>query len=215
MGCGPSSPSKSEGGKKPSHTNFEMHNLNPLSYTPDSAESQIRSYVVTKVHFVAHSVLRNGGNHWDIFLQCGPDLSVRLEIVPGAYPGREGYLARLDIIRHPYGMTRVSHKTVSISPQAPGLTVGEFLDAIVRADNHRYEFTKDGRGCGGWVRDQFYLFVQCGLIPTGWEARIEAAMTVFWNENRSQGAWPLTYGTYLRTRNTGRKGKGKQKRSKK
>ncbi|KAF5709782.1 hypothetical protein FGLOB1_5768 [Fusarium globosum] len=211
MGCGPSSPSKSQG--ESSHTNFEMYNLNPLSYTPETAENEIRSSVVVTVHFVAHTIVEGGGNHWVISLQTAPRKSTRLEIVPGAYPGRVGFLGRLDIIRHPYGITRHSNKTVNI-PAQPGHTVGHFLDAIVGADNHRYEFTQSGRGCGGWVRDQFYLFVQRGLLPPGWEAEFEAAINVFWVQNESRGPWPLTYGTYLRTRNTGRKGKGKGKKSK-
>ncbi|KAG5748769.1 hypothetical protein H9Q70_008585 [Fusarium xylarioides] len=201
MGCGSSSLRKHHG--EPSHTNFEMLNMDPLSYIPEPSKDEIRGHVVTTVHFVAHSVLIKGGNHWDIFLQCGPDKSVRLEMVPGAFPGRVGFLARLDIILQGYGITRQSNKTVSIPPLSPGLTVGQFLDAIVGADNHRYEFTQEGRGCGGWVRDQFYLFVQCGLIPAGWEAEIEAAMKVFWIRNVNKGEWPLTSGTYLKDRSPG------------
>ncbi|KAF4334229.1 hypothetical protein FBEOM_11925 [Fusarium beomiforme] len=189
-----------------------MQNLDPLSYTPEASKNEIRSFSVTDVHFVADLVLQDGGNHWVIFLQCGPEASVRLEAVPGAYPGREGYLARLDIIPHSYGMARHSHKTVTIHPCTPGLTVGQFIDAIVRADNHRYEFTQAGRGCGGWVRDQFYVFIQNGLIPAGYEAQLESAIGTFWKENVAQSAWPLTYGTYLKARSNERKGKKKKTR---
>ncbi|KAB5530398.1 hypothetical protein GE09DRAFT_1193951 [Coniochaeta sp. 2T2.1] len=41
-----------------------------------------------------------------------------------------------------------------LSPPAPGHSVAEFLDTVVAAGNHRYEFTREGRGCAGWVRDK-------------------------------------------------------------
>ncbi|RSL57374.1 hypothetical protein CEP54_008330 [Fusarium duplospermum] len=117
-----------------------MANLDPLSYIPETSKNRMRNGVVTVVHFVAHSVLKNGGNHWDIFLQIGNDESVRLEIVPGAYPGREGYIGRLDIMEHKYGVTRRRHRLLSI-PTDHRHSVANFIDTIVQADNHRYEFT--------------------------------------------------------------------------
>ncbi|KAF7549720.1 hypothetical protein G7Z17_g6191 [Cylindrodendrum hubeiense] len=199
-------PSTGQGGKKASHTNFEMENLDPVSYIPEAAKSRIRSSsrIVTFVQFVAHSVLPNGGNHWKIFLQTGEHEFVQLEISPGAWPGREGYLGRLDIMDHRHMLTHNHHQTVSI-PAEPGHRVVSFLDAIVRADNHRYEFTQKGRGCTGWVRDQFYLFTQAHLIPSGWESRFEAAIRTAWDTNVSLGSWPVTYGTYLRDRSGNRR----------
>lgn len=207
MGCCFSSESskKGKGRQSQSHQSFEMHNIDTLNYVPNNAVARIRDpkRIVTHVHFVAHSVLENGGNHWDVFLQTGRR-SVRLEISPGAYPGREGYIGRLDIVHNEYELTRKRHKLITIPP-TPGHCVTEYLDAIIAAGHHRYEFTRDGRGCTGWVRDQFYLFVEMGLIPPGWEQQIESAMTKAWREGVSEGPWPVTQGRYL--------GQGKTKKS--
>ena len=194
--------SNAKGGKKPSRTNFETANRDPLSFIPEEDRNRLRSYHVTMVHVVAHTVVQGGGNHWDIFLQTGEVESVRLEVVPGN-PGREGNLARLEIMRHAYASTHHGQKTISITA-TPGYTVGNFLDTIVRADNHRYEFARGGGGSSGWVRDQFYLFVRAGLIPPGWESVIEQAINAAWYKNKSQGPWPVTYGTYLRERSGNR-----------
>lgn len=171
-----------------------------MSYIPQELKEEIRDKgrIVTEVHIVAHSIVETGGNHWDIFLQTGKD-SVRLEIVPGAWPGKNGYLGRVDIIHHSYKITRRYHKRVTI-PATPGHSVADFLDAVVEAGNHRYEFTQAGRGCSGWIRDQFYLFVQRGLIPSGYEREVEQAMTHAWNRNQLVGPWPVTRGTYWRGR---------------
>ena len=165
--CSSGSPKKEKRAPQPQHQSFEMHNIDPLNYVPEDAITKIRhpQRIVTLVHFVAHSVLESGGNHWVIFLETGQQY-VRLEVVPGAYPRREGYLARLDIIHNEYRLSRRHHNLVSI-PAVTGHSVADFLDAIIAADNHRYEFTREGRGCTGWVRDQLYLFVQMGLLPTG------------------------------------------------
>lgn len=82
-------------------------------------------------------------------------------------------------------------------PTTSRFSVGEFLDTIVRANNHRYEFTREGRGCTSWVRDQFYLFVQADLLPFGWEGEFESAISSAWVKNQPQGQWPVTYGRYL------------------
>ncbi|KPM43051.1 hypothetical protein AK830_g3525 [Neonectria ditissima] len=199
MGCSMSSIFSKGGEGTPSHTNFELEKFDPLSYTPELSKNHIRSRPVSAVHIVAHSVLLNGGNHWHIYLQTGEEEFVCLEASPGAFPGREGFLARIDIVEHAYALTYRPHKIVSI-PAKPGHSVASFLDAIVQADNHRYEFTREGRGCGGWVRGQFYLFVQVGLLPPGWENTFETAINVAWENEVSQGPWPVTYGTYLRDR---------------
>lgn len=190
-----------------------MHQWDPLSYIPPEESHAIHSpdRIVTYVHFVAHAVLQTGGNHWDIFLQTGEDQSVRLEMSPGAFPGQEGYLGRLDIILLNYALTRNSHKTVTI-PAIPGHSVADFLSAIVRADNHRYEFTREGRGCTGWIRDQFYLFVQFGLLLPGWEEEFEAAINGAWNRGTLIASRSATYGTYLRDRGRGRRSGGARRR---
>lgn len=217
MGSCMSSTSQGDRRQQSTHTNFEMHDLDPLNYVPEPKKGIIRSRTVYFVHFVAHSILENGGNHWDIFLQTGREESVRLEMVPGAFPGSEGYLGRLNIILHPYAITRHSQNLLTI-PMDRRLSVANFLDAIVQADNHRYEFTREGRGCGGWVHDQFFLFVRAGLLPSGWESQFETMINTCWEDKASRGPWPLTYGTYLRNRGKNqqrRKGNGGRKNNNK
>ncbi|OIW24507.1 hypothetical protein CONLIGDRAFT_99114 [Coniochaeta ligniaria NRRL 30616] len=217
MGCCSSSetPKKEEAARQPqSHQSFEMHNIDTLNYVPEDAVARIRDpkRLVTQVHIVACSVLETGGNHWVISLQTTTggeeESAVRLEIRPGAYPGRDGYIGRLDVIHSSFEMmTRHHHKLVTIPPTTPGHCVAEWLDAIVAAGNHRYEFSREGRGCTGWVRDQFYLFVETGLLPPGWEQRVEHALTSAWVDGVLQGPWPVTQGRYLRRRKRMRGGK--------
>lgn len=181
-----------------SHYNFETHDLDPLNYVPDDSIALVRDphRIVSLVHFVADSVIESGGNHWFILLETGNSF-VRLEISPGAYPGREGYIGRFDIIHHGYGLTKHHHKDVAILSSGRH-SVADFLDTIVNTGNHHYEFTREGRGCTGWVRDQFYLFVEMGLLPPGREQDVETALTSAWVNGTSQGPWPITLGRYLR-----------------
>ncbi|KAK1768089.1 hypothetical protein QBC33DRAFT_569131 [Phialemonium atrogriseum] len=198
----------SRGSTSRSHLeSHEMHEWDPLNYIPPCAEPDIRSpnRIVSAGHFIAHSVLQSGGNHWQIYLQTGKDESVCLELVPGAFPGQEGFLGRFDIVLHGYGLTRNTHKTVSISA-VPGRSVADFLDAIIANDNHRYEFTQDGRGCTGWVLDQFHLFMRAGLLPPGREHDLEEAVNTAWEDGRSRGPRAVTLGTYVRDRGGGRRG---------
>ncbi|KAH7303300.1 hypothetical protein B0I35DRAFT_485302 [Stachybotrys elegans] len=185
-----------------------MSNLDPFNYIPESEKADIRKRSVYFAHFVAYSALENGGNHWDIFLQTAKNESVRIDMTPGAYPGSEGYLGRLDVASDRWGATCRGHKILTI-PMDRRHSVASFLDAITQADNHRYEFTREGRGCGGWIRDQFYLFVGAGLLPSGWEPTFESTITVFWENEAPRSPWPVTHGTYLKDR---KRTKGKQKR---
>jgi hypothetical protein len=201
-------------GDKPSHTSFEMSNMDPLNYIPASSRGEIREKIVYYVHLVAHSVLQSGGNHWDIYLQTGAKESVRLDMNPGAFPGRIGFLGRLDISRHNYPVTN-RHQLLTTIAAARRCTVGFVLDAIVRADNHRYEFTKNGRGCTSWVQDQFYLFIDIGLLPPGHERNFEKAITTAWIGGRSHGPSAVTRGVYLRERDGSQKSGNKKRQTKK
>lgn len=73
---------KSSGHRGSSH---ELRSYEPVRYLSDRA--QARSLPVQCVHFVAHSVLQNGGNHWTMFLQASPSRSVRINMDPSEVRG--------------------------------------------------------------------------------------------------------------------------------
>ncbi|KAJ9155573.1 hypothetical protein NKR23_g1754 [Pleurostoma richardsiae] len=184
--------------------NHELSEVNTINFVNDEAWIRRPDLVVTQIHFVAATLLQNGGNHWNMHLQTSKDESVKIDLEPSAWPGpfQHGYLGRLDISRRSYAITRHRHHCVTV-PARPGVAAVSFLKAIVNADNHRYEFTQAGRGCTGWMRDQFFLFVQQGLLQPGYERQIEEAMTQEWNRGRATRPWPVTQGYYLRDLNAG------------
>ncbi|KAI5863466.1 hypothetical protein GGS23DRAFT_596642 [Durotheca rogersii] len=162
--------------------------------------------IVYAVHFVASTSVSWGSNHWDIFLQTGESEFISLEITARAPLGREGYPCRLDILHHSGDVPRRSHKVVAV-PAHGWHTVADFLDVIVQAGNHMYEFTREGRGCAGWVHDQFYLFVRADLMAADKSLEFEEAINTWWERNAPRGPSPVTHGTYRRDRRGRRLGR--------
>lgn len=188
-----------------------LSQLNPLNYITSKAQIRSPELVISHVHLIAVTRLQNGGNHWNMVLQTDLGQLVKINVEPGAWPGPfgRGYLARIDIALRQSGGIGGSHCDVSV-PARPGVTVAEFLDVVVDADSHRYEFTQAGRGCTGWIRDQFRLFAQRGLLQPGYEAQVEQALTQEWEGGLALRAWPVTRGYYLKDlkRNSGGRRRG-------
>jgi hypothetical protein len=188
----------------------ELEQWNPINYVVPGSEAEILedNQSVNSVHLVSLMALENGGNHWNLFLQTGSERYVQLDMAPGAWPGEHGYLGRLDINLMNHGISSHQHCHI-IVPTQPGYTAVNFLNAIFRADNHRYEFTQQGRGCTGWMRDQFALFARDGLLLSGHEDEVDYAVNHEWRQGTVTRPWPLTSGSYLRERKRrGRKYRG-------
>jgi len=187
-------------------SSHQLQQWDPINYVvPEDRKAILaRGLIVTQVNLVAQTVLQSGGNHWTMFLQTGPESAVRIDMEPGAWPGSNGYLGRLDIVRRNHVVSRNRQTVLSIRAR-PGVTAADFLSTIINSDSHRYEFTQAGRGCTGWMRDQFYLFVQQGLLEAGYEEQVEYALNHEWRRDRAVRSWPLTQGTYLRDRGARRR----------
>ncbi|KAH7419698.1 hypothetical protein BKA64DRAFT_651429 [Cadophora sp. MPI-SDFR-AT-0126] len=206
MGCGMSTPQKraashphAAGGGgvvSPAHA---LQDYNPVRYHPDQREIRDPRRIVSHVHFVAQTVLQNGGNHWAIYLQTSPRESVSINMDPsellGAQSPGHGYRGRMDIIQRNYAITNNRVGLVTI-PANPGHPVAHFIDAIINAGNHQYDFTTAGRGCTGWILDQYHLFLQLGLISPGQD--MEMAVGQEWVSGRPNKAHPVTRGFYMR-----------------
>ena len=70
----------------------------------------------------------------------------------------------MGIVLRDHSITHNREGLVTI-PATAGLPVAHFIDAIIDAGNHEYDFTTEGRGCTGWILDQYHLFLQLGLVP--------------------------------------------------
>ena len=178
---------------------YVLSHVNPLNYITNEAQIRSPGLVVSHVHLVAIMRLENGGNHWNMYLQTCSGQYVKINVEPGAWPGPfgRGYLARIDVTLRESGGPDDVHCD-AVVPARHGVTVSDFLDAILHADSHRYEFTQAGRGCTGWMRDQFLLFVQRGLLEPGHEAQVEEAIAQEWEGGLALRPWPVTRGYYLR-----------------
>lgn len=186
-------------------SNHELSQWSPLNFVNDEAWIRKPERQVSQVHFVAVTRLQTGGDHWNMYLQVGNE-SVRIDMEPGAWPGPfgQGYLGRLDISHQMDPITRNCEHRITV-PARPGVAAMHFITAIVNADNHRYEFTQAGRGCTGWMGDQYLLFVQQGLLQPGYERQVEEAMNQEWDGGRATRSWPATSGYYLRDLNRSRR----------
>lgn len=176
----------------------ELRNYDSVHYLSDV--ELVRTCKVILVHFVAQTALVNGGNHWNIWFQIGSKEAVHMNMVPGDLLGapvvRHGYRGRIDVSHGKYYMAKVREATVTV-PATQGHSVGEFIDAIVDAGNHEYDFTAEGRGCTGWILDQFHLFVRLSLIRPGLDG-LETAINMQWIDGRPVDEWPVTRGFYMR-----------------
>ncbi|CZR55246.1 uncharacterized protein PAC_05133 [Phialocephala subalpina] len=220
MGCGPSKPSKSKkgggggggkksgGGKKAGGgqaggvlgESQELQNYDPIRYENNEAVVRDPHRIVTQVHFVAQTVLESGGNHWGICLQTGPCESIRLNMDPsnvlGAQAPNHGYRGRLYIRYRDHAITNNQEKIVTI-PANPGHSVAQFIDVIINEGNHLYDLTTRGRGCTGWILDQFILFEHYHLIPGGYN--LAKVIGQQWEDGHAtKPDIGVTRGTYMR-----------------
>ncbi|PVH75824.1 hypothetical protein DL98DRAFT_314793 [Cadophora sp. DSE1049] len=198
MGCGMSTQKKRGGGEIVSRPHA-LQDYNPVQYQPDQRMIRDPHHIVSHVHFVAHTVLQNGGNHWGINLQIRSKEAICINMDPsellGAQSPGHGYRGRMDIIYQNCAVTRNSAGLVTI-PASPGNPATHFIDAIINAGNHQYDFTTEGRGCTGWILDQYHLFLQLALIPHGHD--LERAVGQEWIKGRATKAHPVTRGFYMR-----------------
>src|SRR5260370_1444283 len=112
----------------------------------------------------------------------------------GAQSPGHGYRGQMDIIHRDHAITR-NHQAVITHPAVPGHQVAHFIDAIINAGNHEYDFTTQGRGCTGWMLDQYHLFLQRGLIQPG-ENDMESAINMQWINGRPTAERAATHGFY-------------------
>lgn len=193
MGCGLSKP------KPETDLSNQLEYYNPVRYVPDAGQIRSSNRVVRYVHFVAHTILQTGGNHWTLFLQTRHNESVRITMDPGDLLGApspgHGYRGQMEISLRAYALTR-EHQHVVTIPATGGHTVAHFIDAIIAAGNDEYDFTTEGRGCTGWMLDQYRLFLQKGLIQPG--SDLEDAIAQAWAEGRATGPQRVTAGFYMR-----------------
>src|ERR1700761_7959690 len=154
MGCCASTPKETSGG---SH---QLQQYNPVRYASDRDHIRDPNRIVTRIHFIAQTVLQSGGNHWTLYLQTGPKQAVRINMNPsdllGAQISGHGYRGEMEITHRNHDITRYREYVLTVLA-TPGHSVAEFIDAIIRASNHEYDFTTVGRGCTGWMLDQYHL----------------------------------------------------------
>ncbi|EPE35579.1 hypothetical protein GLAREA_11279 [Glarea lozoyensis ATCC 20868] len=175
-------------------------NFNPVTYSPSQELIRSANRVVIAVRFVAQTVLQNGSNHWVIFLQTGQEEAVRINMDPsltlGAQTPGHGYRGAMTITHRNHAVTRNHELMISI-PTGRQHTVAQFIDTIVGARHHEYDFTTEGRGCTGWILDQYHLFLRQGLIPPKFDA-IESAINMEWRQGKPSGGRQATRGFYMK-----------------
>lgn len=93
-------------------------------------------------------------------------------------------------------------------------SVPDFIDAIVAAGHSKFDFTTNGRGCTGWVLDQYELFAKEGFIES--EFDLKGVMEQEWQGGRATKASKITRGFYMKdTREGGWAGPEEAERYKK
>jgi hypothetical protein len=185
--------------RKEASVDLERQSYNPIIYASAQAPAEV-DQMVTKVHFVAESVLTSGGNHWTIFFETSNEFSsVRINICPsdvmGARIPGHGFRGQM-ILNHQEAPSQDNQHIVSFIA-TPKQTVHKFVSAIIDAGNHEYDFTTQGRGCTGWMLDQYDLFVGLGFIQPGPQL-LENAIKKEWQKGEPLREWTITRGFYMR-----------------
>lgn len=139
----------------------------------DKLEPNDLSKLVTHLHACAHSNESNLGdadfqlpptNHWSIFLQLGPQLSVRLDMTAGY--GENGLRGKIDVQSKGYAKTFHDIKTLSFQP-ASGTTVKSILDMMSGNGLDKYAFTENLEGCRYWTMRVISTLDGAGILPPG------------------------------------------------
>lgn len=184
---------------KAGDSSHELQAYDPLVY--QSAREIIRhpGRIVICVHFIAETVLY-GGNHWTMYLETARKQSVGINMSPsilrGAPVPEHGFRGQINLVCLDYAKAKSPHAVVTI-PAIPGHSVAHFIDTIVNAGNHEYDFTTEGRACTGWILDQYHLFTKKGLIQPGFDA-IEEAIQLQWIRGRPTDTSRVTRGFYMK-----------------
>ncbi|RYP76992.1 hypothetical protein DL769_003527 [Monosporascus sp. CRB-8-3] len=169
----------------------------PISYIPASQRDAIRDLKANSIWAVGHELLPQGGNHWCFYIQVGNGRSVSLDTVPSGWRGtvipggsKGNIIVGLQDFEAPTQAERISKLDIDDATS----TVGCFLDVIVDAGRHHYEFTEAGSGCRQWTTDQIDLFYKHGLVAS--YHQVEQAkddILTRWDNGRSLGEkYPLT-----------------------
>ncbi|KAK0496304.1 hypothetical protein EDD18DRAFT_202617 [Armillaria luteobubalina] len=138
-------------------------------------------------------------NHWMIFLQTGPNSSVRLNMRSGEssqYPGL------LEVSSTRYAFTQNCCFRVSAAA-VPGLTVEHVFSLVIRNGRDRYKFTDSHEGCRHWVNVIASDLSGASWMESGVAQRVSQAVVFYFPPTHSiHGAQapvyrPLEVGTFF------------------
>lgn len=124
-------------------------------------------------------------NHWQIFLQWGPEDSIRLDPSPN-YPNMDMTLS-CTAGGKDYACTANVHKVVRLTPAMP-ITVGGFLEILTRNKYDKYIFTSHGTGCRYWISCVMDLLTERGVIDGSSANEAMEAINVVWKQDQPLGA---------------------------
>jgi len=165
-------------------------------YIPAGEKDKIYALPVVKISAVGHGLLENGGNHWCFYLTVSADTSVRVDISPSySIPGttlKGGSKAFIVVSDLSYLLSTSAQKVCEFEIK-DSLSVGDFLDVLVNAGRHKYEFNSLGQGCRKWTTDQITLFEERGVFKASEAA---AAKDAILTEHPTGRRYPLVFGAY-------------------
>ncbi|KAJ5179809.1 hypothetical protein N7492_003019 [Penicillium capsulatum] len=119
----------------------------PVQFIPSALKETILSRTVSLLYAVAHETLSEGGNHWCLYLQVGPDESVCIDITPSynipgpKIPGESKAYMIMSLV--PYLYLPSAQKAVGLQVRT-GIQVQDFVDLLIQENRHRYEFDANG-----------------------------------------------------------------------
>ncbi|OJD18254.1 hypothetical protein AJ78_01693 [Emergomyces pasteurianus Ep9510] len=169
----------------------------PLRYIPAEEKEAMLNLTVLWVDAAAHGRLPKGGNHWCFYLRVSDDRSVRVDISPSysvpsvVMPG--GSKAIMIVSHLPSPVSNSATKVVRLDVP-PGSTTRDFINSIVNAKRHQYEFNAEGQGCRFWVDHQITLFESQGFFLHG--SQITEAKNAIRTQYPDQIQYPLVIGSY-------------------
>jgi len=123
-------------------------------------------------------------NHWVVFLEIEPDLSVKVDMTQYDY----GEMAVLFLSEKSYGYSHSAAHRRSFSTMR-GPTVGDIIDLIFTTDENNvkldsYKLSPTGQGCAYWTYNFIERIEKAGYIERGAAGVVFEDIQWHWADNR-------------------------------
>jgi hypothetical protein len=137
--------------------------------------------------------------HWRIFLCISQDKSVILDLLPEGLDSRTGLLM---IKSAAYAQSQSTAASIPVAV-AGEVTMGAFIDLVLRLKRNQYKYGESGSACHYWCSVVLEDMEKCGYVPAGSTARFHQSVARLAQNNPTRYPLPTCQGAFYVSRQTG------------